>query len=432
VLTGLPASGRGDRPPGSGDSALRVAIVLGAFPVLSETFILDQVTGLIDRGHSVDLFAFTRGDLATVHEDVRRYRLLDRVAYPPPRSSTPARRAVRGAQLAAANVFREPTAVLRALDPRRRRAGSGTLSALRTAAPFFGREAYDVVHCHFGPIGVRALSLREMGVLRGRLVTTFYGFDVSRHVRRAGRDVYRELFRESDLVLAVSEHMRERLVELGCDPGKGVVHRIGVNCDRFTFRERAGGGGAARIASVSRLVEKKGLEFAIRAVGRLVERGLAVRYRIAGDGELRQPLARLVSELGLGGHVAFLGALTHESVVEVLDETDVFLAPSTVSAQGDEEGVPTAIMEAMAMGIPVVSTFHSGIPELVEDGVSGLLAKERDVAGLAEKLGYLATHPGCWPAMGRAGRAQVERGFDIARLNDRLVELYRGLADAAR
>jgi colanic acid/amylovoran biosynthesis glycosyltransferase len=107
--------------------------------------------------------------------------------------------------------------------------------------------------------------------------------------------------------------------------------------------------------------------------------------------------------------------------------SDLFLLPSVRASDGDEEGTPTVLMEAMACGLPVLSTVHSGIPELVEDGVSGWLVPERDVAALADRIQWMLDHPDRWAAMGRAGRAKVEREFNIDTLNDRLVELYRGV-----
>jgi colanic acid/amylovoran/stewartan biosynthesis glycosyltransferase WcaL/AmsK/CpsK len=406
---------------------MRIAMIVDTFPALSETFVLDQITGLLDRGHSVDIFAFNRGDLKTVHEDVRRYRLLERVSFPPCPSGW-ARRAISGSILIATNGLRQPRAVMRALNPARWGRGALGLAVLHSAAPFFGRPEYDVVHCHFGPNGRRALRFRDLGLLRGKLVTTFHGFDASLEIKQFGQDVYRDLFQESDLIMVVSHHMRSTLLSLGCQPEKVIVHRVGVDCEKLAFREPAPSKGPLRITSVARLVEKKGIEFGIRAVGRLVEAGIAVAYRIVGEGPLRQPLAQLVSTLELDKQVTFLGGLPRERVLGVLNDTDILLAPSTISAQGDEEGVPTAIMEALATGIPVVSTFHSGIPELVEDGVSGLLAPERDVPGLAERLLYLAAHPNRWAPMGRAGRSHVEKNFNITRLNDQLVNTYARLA----
>ncbi|MGH9318797.1 MAG: glycosyltransferase [Vicinamibacteria bacterium] len=407
---------------------MRIAFVVQSFPILSETFILNQITGLLDRGHAVEIFASKRGDLAKVHGDVGRYRLLDRAAFAPAMPSGRARRAVSGGVLAAENLFRDPAGVVRALNVWSYGRRAASLSLLYSAAPFYGRDGCDVVHCHFGPAGLHALMMRELGLLRGKLVTTFYGYDVSLVLRRQGGDIYRDLFRRCDLIMALSRHMRQKLIGLGCDADKVIIHRIGVDCEKFGYRERMRGNGPVRITSVARLVEKKGIEYGIRAVSRLLQQGLRVEYRVVGDGELREPLTRLVSELGIEGNVKLVGALTQEQVVDVLNDTDIFLLPSTVSADGDEEGVPTGIMEAMAMGLPVVSSFHSGIPELVEDGVSGLLAEERDVAGIADRLARLVAHPEDCREMGRAGRAQVKANFNIVKLNDDLVRIYECLA----
>jgi colanic acid/amylovoran biosynthesis glycosyltransferase len=117
----------------------------------------------------------------------------------------------------------------------------------------------------------------------------------------------------------------------------------------------------------------------------------------------------------------------HEQVVEVLRRASIFLAPSVTSADGDQEGIPVALMEAMSSGVPVVATEHSGIPELVEDGISGFLAPERDAGTLAVRLGQLIEHPELWPSMGEAGRRRVEADYDIEVLNDRLVDLLERL-----
>jgi colanic acid/amylovoran biosynthesis glycosyltransferase len=123
--------------------------------------------------------------------------------------------------------------------------------------------------------------------------------------------------------------------------------------------------------------------------------------------------------------VSWLGALPHQEIVRVCRESHVLVAPSVTASGGDVEGIPNALKEAMALGLPVVATRHGGIAELVDDGVSGFLVPERNPAALAERLGFLLDHPERWEAMGRAGRAKVEAEFDAEPLNDRLVELYR-------
>lgn len=169
------------------------------------------------------------------------------------------------------------------------------------------------------------------------------------------------------------------------------------------------------------------MEYGIRAVAKLASVNQNIEYNVVGDGPLREDLQRLIQELNAGDVVKLLGWKQQQEIVEILNDADILLAPSVTSKDGDQEGTPVVLMEAMAMGLPVVSTKHSGIPELVENGVSGFLVPERDVDTLVEKLGYLIEHPELWSGMGRAGRAYIEEHYNIDKLNDRLVNIYQHL-----
>jgi colanic acid/amylovoran biosynthesis glycosyltransferase len=135
--------------------------------------------------------------------------------------------------------------------------------------------------------------------------------------------------------------------------------------------------------------------------------------------------------LGIGERVRFLGWQSQEQVREALERADLLIAASVTAENADEEGIPNVLKEAMAVGVPVVSTRHGGIPELVEDGVSGVLVPERDPEALAAQLAELAAHPERRAELAAAGRVRVERDYDIERLNDRLVTLFAGLSRTA-
>lgn len=409
---------------------MKIAFVVGAFPTLSETFVLNQITGLIDRGHEVDVFANTSGESGKEHACVDQYRLLDRTFYRPSMPTGVPGRLLVGAWLILRHVFRHPIAVLRALNVLRYGRRALTLELLFGVIPWFRSKRYDIVHCHFGPNGTRSAIFREIGVLHGKLITVLHGFDVSKYVQAHGPHVYERLFRQGDLFLPISDRWRRRLIELGCDEQKICVHRMGVNCRDVTFTQRLPkSAGTIRLVSVARLVEKKGIEYAIRAVMLLGRSSQGIQYDIVGDGPLRSSLEQLVRSEETNATIRFHGWKNQEEVAVFLDEADVLLAPSVTSGDGDQEGIPVVMMEAMALGLPIVSTIHSGIPELVEDGASGFLVPERDVDALADKLTYLLEHPEVWPKMGRAGREFVEQHYDIEKLNDRLVELYRRILD---
>jgi colanic acid/amylovoran biosynthesis glycosyltransferase len=226
----------------------------------------------------------------------------------------------------------------------------------------------------------------------------------------------------------VCEFLGRRLVALGAPPERVVVHRTGIDLRRWPYRERGPSpGGRLRLATVGRLVEKKGIEYVLRAVRILADRGVDVEYRILGEGPRRERLERLVAELGIAGRVRLHGRHEQQAVREEVESSDLLVAASVTAADGDEEGIPNVLKEAMALGLPVIGTRHAGIPELIEDGVSGLLVPERDELALADALQHLAGEPGRWAALGRAGRTRIEREYDIDTLNDRLAGLLENL-----
>lgn len=410
--------------PGWGPGApIRVAVLVRKFPKLSETFILNQITGLIDAGHEVDIFAWTAEDDGAVHGDVQAYDLMGRTHYlQVPRSRLRRIAGTLRRMGGSRGAWRRPSLVLRSLDARRYGRAAASLELLYAGASLARNGPYDIVHCQFGQLGPAALTFRETGALSGRLVVSFRGWDVTGH---RGRDRYGALFRTADLFLPVCDVFRDRLIEMGCDPARIRVHRSGLDPERFRFFERRRAPDApTRLVSVARLVEKKGVEYGIRAVARLMESGRPVVYTIVGDGPLRPELEALADGLGVRGAVRFDGELDHDGVMAALADAHLLVAPSVTARDGDQEGIPNSLKEAMATGMPVVTTLHSGIPELVEDGVSGFLVPERDVDALAGRLIFLADHPERWPPLGRAGRERIEADYDARTLNRRLAELY--------
>jgi colanic acid/amylovoran biosynthesis glycosyltransferase len=406
---------------------MRIAFLLGRFPSLSETFILNQITGLLDRGHEVDIYARKPDDGSKVHPDVEKYKLLDRVIYRNMPSNA-LLRAFGGIGLAVEGLGRNGGVIVRSLNISRFGREAASLKLLYWAAALFKRgQRYDIVHGHFGPNGMLALALRQVGAINAdaKIVTTFYGYDVHRYPRNHGQDVYRELFAQTEKVLALSQTMRRDVIALGCPDNKAIVHHIGTDPGRFRLSVRQpAADGVVRLVSIARLVEKKGLEFAIQAVAKVAAGGQRVSYDIVGDGDLRGRLESVIRDLNVSQIVHLLGWQTQQQVVEILDRSHLLLAPSVTAASGDQEGTPVALMEAMAMGLPVISTHHSGIGEVVRDGVCGYLVPERDIEALAEKIMALAAHPEKWGPMGLAGREIVEAEFDTSKLADELLRLY--------
>jgi colanic acid/amylovoran biosynthesis glycosyltransferase len=182
-----------------------------------------------------------------------------------------------------------------------------------------------------------------------------------------------------------------------------------------------------RVLTVARFTEKKGVEYGIRAVAKLLHKYQRLEYKIAGDGPLRDGLQSLIAELKVGDRIRLLGWKSLDEIAELLQRSDILLAPSVTAEKGDQEGIPGVIMEAFAQGLPVVSTRHAGIPEVVHDGESGFLVPERDVDALAKRIEDLIERPELRFSLGRNGRNFVEEHYDIEKLNDRLVEIYQDI-----
>ncbi|MEO1394474.1 MAG: glycosyltransferase [Cyanobacteria bacterium J06634_5] len=410
---------------------MKIAFIVEVFPSLSQTFVLNQITGLIDRGHEVDIYAEVPGDSNKTHPDVEKYQLLRRTYYQPQVPQSKIQRFITGVVLFLRSFLKDPWLVLQSVNVFKYGKHAASLRILYDVIPFLGKHAdYDIIQCHFGLLGRKGMRLRQLGALQGSLITVFHGVDVSQNVTLLGQDLYNELFAAGDYFLPISYHWKRRLVALGCDEKKIAVHYMGTDYQSSDFISRhVDSDGCFRLLSIARLAEKKGLEYGIRAVASLLRQGLQIKYSIIGAGELQASLEALILQLKAEDAIKLVGPKDTTEVKATLRKSHCLLAPSVTAQDGNQEGIPVVLMEAMAMGIPVVSTYHSGIPELVEDGASGFLVPERDEQALAEKLAHMVAHPDGWADMGTAGRRKIEQQHNITQLNNRLVEIYEQLLD---
>ena len=401
--------------------ALRVAAFVPSFPELSETFILRQIVGLLERGHDVRIFAHEAAPEGPVHADVDRHQLMRRTRVLGGEAAV-----ARGAGgRAAAGAF------LRCLRPSLARAAGGWGSLVSTLGALRGEAPFDVVHCHYGVTGLRyGVAAR---LWRAPLVVSFYGYDASRYPRERGERVYEPLFGTAQRVTSLSPHMDDRLRALGCPPDR--LRRVPLAVDATAGddapRATPSVGTGIRLLTVARLVEKKGIEVALRALGSMREELAGLRYDVIGEGPLRAELEALAASLGIADRVRFLGAATGDDVQRAMREADLFVLSSMTATNGDEEGTPTVLIEAAYARLPVLATRHAGLPEVVADGESGVLVAEGDAAALAQGLRAMLAARERWAAMGEAGRRlMIERGHLTSDVAARLEALYLELLPA--
>jgi colanic acid/amylovoran biosynthesis glycosyltransferase len=407
---------------------MKIAFFVSEFPSLSQTFVLNQITGLLERGHDVDIFSRRRGNDSTIHEDVNKYGLLERTHY---FLKIPKNRLIRTARaitIIGKYLPKNAAFILNSLNFYKHGKSSVSLSLLFQTIPFLEKNTFDIIHCHFGPNGNIAVMLREAGVISGKIVTVFHGYDLTSYLAKTNQHVYKKLFQQGDLFQPISKRWERKLIDLGCDKNKIAVHRMGIDFDKIKFETRSiNENKCIKILSVARLVEKKGIEFGIHAISKVTKNFPNVKYIIVGDGPLKDELQNLINRLELSERVILLGWKNQEETFEIMQKSDIFIAPSITSQTGDQEGIPVVLMEAMAHGLPVVSTYHSGIPELVINNKTGLLVNEKDWEGIAQKIEFLLTNPQQSKQFGNEGRRMVAAEYDIRILDNNLVKNFHSL-----
>ncbi|MCH9298042.1 glycosyltransferase [Pantoea allii] len=382
------------------------------FPVASETFVLNQVTHFIDAGYDVEIISVFPGDLVNRHGAFDEYGLAAKTHYLLPEEKISlADKLGQRLKLVLPKITK--VSLLRSLNVRRYGAQSSKL--LLPAIVANARQTYvaDVFLVHFGYAGALANKLRELGILKGKQATVFHGADISRrHILDEHKQDYRNLFQQSELMLPISHLWQNKLIAMGCPPEKIHVTRMGIEPEKFNFQPRDAFHKPLRIVSVARLTEKKGLDVAVKASAILKQRGGQFQYTIIGNGDQDQMMRDFIAHEKMDDCVTMPGFKPQEEIRKALNEADIFLLPSKTAADGDMEGIPVALMEAMAVGLPVVSTFHSGIPELIEHNVSGWLVKEDDAEALADTLLKLSQGEVDVAPVVAAARQKVETEFN--------------------
>jgi colanic acid/amylovoran biosynthesis glycosyltransferase len=287
-------------------------------------------------------------------------------------------------------------------------------------APIFHHNAKrsrpDLIHAHFASGGRTALPL--VHALRVPLLVTLHGADVT--VRGPQPDYYRRLGEDASLFICVSQFIRDRALEAGFPPEKLLTHYIGI--DRDVFSPLSSPRPSQGVLFVGRLVEKKGCEYLVRAM-QLVQRvHPQCELTVIGDGPLRPSLETLAGQMNV--RCRFHGSQPEAAVREALRIARIFCVPSVTAANGDSEGLGMVFAEAQAMGVPVVSTAHGGIPEIVVNRVTGILTPERDYESLADALSLLLADQDLWQHFHHAALQHVERQFDLRTQTALLEKVY--------
>jgi colanic acid/amylovoran biosynthesis glycosyltransferase len=287
-----------------------------------------------------------------------------------------------------------------------------------------------LLHIYFGHIAVHLLPL--IRAWKHPSVVSFHGADVMVDMDKpAYREATLQMLDAVTLVLVRSESLRRALIDLGCGPEKIEIQRTGIPVEEFLFRDRVvPKNGEWQFVQAGRLIEKKGLPVTIRAFEVFVRQYPNAMLTIAGEGPLLRELEMLARELKIRHRVSFTGFISQEQLREIYYRSHIFLHPSQIGRDGNQEGIPNSMLEAMATGLPVFATEHGGIPEAIEHGVSGVLVPERDEFALVEALLSRVQNPDSLWRTAQAGASVVRKNFDLAAQAQHLDEIYLQTIDS--
>lgn len=347
------------------------------------------------------------------------------------------------------NLDQFPVARLHSLEalPRWRRgmeslARRARIDSLRHVVHIAALTGARVLHSHFGPQAWRDMPLARAAGLRQ--VVTFYGYDVTQlPVQKSWRDRYRQLFSGVDRVLCEGPHMREELIKLGCAPDKVWVHHLGIDLARIPFRPRSWTPNEELgILIAGSFREKKGIPFALQALAEVVRARPNIRLRIEIVGDAgsepnsqreKQNILKAVQDGGLGGFIRMHGYQSHKTLLAIATRCHLFVSPNVHAEDGDSEGgAPVTIIETAASGMPVVSTTHCDIPNVLRGPARNLLVPERDPTGLARVIIQLTETPTAWSPLLSFVRCDVEDRFDAKTQGEQLARHYRDLSARTR
>lgn len=380
----------------------RLVLVIPAFPQLSETFMVSKFLGLLGRGWDVHIVCQRSNPAEWQHFPQLQARpsLRHRIHVTYPHHSI-------------APVIRHyPAALLRASDKPaywqrgQSRFGPGIFKKVYFDAPLIALRPH-LIHFGFGSLAKGRMYLKEL--LDSKISLSFRGYDLN-YVGLETADYYHDIWEESDGIHLLGQNLWQRAQRRGCPTDKlHVLIPPAIDTGFFLppSKEVVAAERPLRILSIGRLTWVKGYEYALQAIKLLVEQGIAVEYRLVGDGPYRGPLAFLRHELGLEDCVHFSGSQPPGELLGHLAWADIFLHTAV------SEGFGNAVLEAQAMELPVVCSDAGGLPENVSDGQTGYVVPRRNPRALAAKLACLAHNPDLRQRLGRAGRLRVQQHFQL-------------------
>lgn len=401
---------------------LKVAIVVNNFPSLSETFVALQVAELAQQGHEISIY-----NLGNVGDKNWLPAGTENIFYNQVKienfNETSKKHSIKYivTSLLKLNLIQTLKIILFG------KFKLGRNLALREMSFLSPLAQYNIVHFQFATLADKYFFYDELGLwkAKAKYVCSIRGFDVTKR-EFENKIKWPKLFEKCTVFLPVCEYLQNKLLSKNTSALSYIVPSP-VNIEKFPQARECNkeDNKKLKFVSVGRLVEKKGIEIAIKAIYKIKNSELNFHYYIIGDGELKEHLEKLVSNLNLHEYVFFKGALPSQDTILEMESASLMLVPSMTAKDGDSEGIPNVIKEAMLLNIPVVTTDHSGIPELVKDKHTGFIGKQGDVDSFYEAILQAINMQAIWPELQNNAYNYVKENYSPLATTMKLLDSYR-------
>ncbi|MGB8704232.1 MAG: glycosyltransferase [Gillisia sp.] len=403
---------------------LRIAIVVENFPSVSETFIVNQIADLIDRGHNVQIFSFHQGDTEILHQKIIDYRLLEKTTYYEDIYLSGIKR-YRPFQKLLVREHKNVNfaRIMRNFNFFKNGINAFNLRFFYKSKWFLDAGKFDICHAHFGRNGAYLAELKTAGFLaQSKLLTSFHGYDLTPAFLPHHKQQYKQLFKEVDILTVNTMYTLSLLKEI---TSKTKIEILPVGLDTSEFKPQQEKSKNFKILYVGRLIALKGALQALRVLQILLEKGYKdIDLTLVGEGEQRKEIEEYIKDHKLQSHVKLLGAQSQEMVKELMRQSHVFFLPGIYDDNGRAETQGLVIQEAQAMELPVLVSDVGGMKYGVLEGETGFVVPEKDIAAFAEKLEFLIHNPDIRSKMGKKGREFVVENYDSKILGNRLEAIY--------
>ncbi|GAB1309289.1 colanic acid biosynthesis glycosyltransferase WcaL [Urechidicola sp. KH5] len=402
---------------------MKIAIVLHTFPVLSETFIVNQICSLLDNNHEVEILAFNKGDVTLLHQNVKDYNLLQKVKY---YTKIPTNKLKRfglfSKKIFSGDVFQ----VLKTINVFKFGVKALSLEHFYRNQWFLQNNEFDIIHCHFAQLGMFIAQLKSDGFLKNEtLFTSFHGVDISPNKIEQYKKNYKILFKYMHACTYNSKYSLKILQQINSTYSGYKFLPVGLNTNFFKPTHQQKMDNIFRILFCGRLVSFKGPDIAVEIIEELINLNYNVHLTVVGNGELNDVLYKKIRDNNLEPYITLKGSLTQDQIIALMNLSDAFLLPGIVDSNGRAENQGLVIQEAQSMALPVVVSDAGGMKYGLIDQVTGYVVQSKNINGFVQKLERLISNENLRTKMGKAARNYVVTTYDNQVLYNQLISYYK-------